>query len=279
MSLHKSNVSPTVEIAQLTPEDAVVLLSLNTKNRKIKEHHVTKLTSIMNRGEWRFNGQTIQIADDGRVLDGQHRLLACVRSGVTIETLIMYGADPASQETMDMGVARTTPDILSLRGYKDANALAALAARILTYQSTGLASALSSPGRLITPATIVAYVEGFGGKDRYISLGKKTAKLLRMNPSLVGLLMWITDRVDYEDSIYFWDKLLVGTGLGEGSPILALRDWGLDPSRTRSTDRSNARMEAAVTLKAWNKFRSGEKVVSLRFRAGGAAPETFPVPN
>jgi hypothetical protein len=275
ISINKT-VSPTFERVTLTPEDAATLLSLNTKNRRIKQIHVSRLANSISRGEWQFNAQPIQIADDGLVLDGQHRLLASVQSGISIDTLIVYGARAESQETMDMGVVRTIGDILTLRGFKNANNLAALINRIIAYNQSGISAAINTPGRGITPVGIVNFAEESVGLDEYVLRGKRLAKLLRTNPSLAGFLIWLTEQIDFEDSQYFWGKLESGAGLEAGSPIFTLREWALAPDRVRLASTADLRRDAAFVIKSWNKFRAGDELIRLVFRSGGANPEQFP---
>ena len=48
----------------------------------------------MQDGKWRLNGKTICFDSTGRLLNGQHRLSAVVRSGVTLTTVVVRGLDP-----------------------------------------------------------------------------------------------------------------------------------------------------------------------------------------
>jgi hypothetical protein len=41
----------------------------------------------------------------------------------------------------------------------------------------------------------------------------------------------------------------------------------------------NARWMTAITIKTWNAFRNGDEIGQLKWRAGGAAPEAFPIPK
>lgn len=82
----------TVEI--ISPEDAQAYLDNNAKHRPIKEKKVAEYMAEMQDGRWRLNGKTICFDTTGRLLNGQHRLSAVVRSGVSLTTVVVRGLDP-----------------------------------------------------------------------------------------------------------------------------------------------------------------------------------------
>jgi len=99
----------------ITPEVAASMLANNAKNRPISRFHVEKLAAAMKRGEWDLNGTTIKIAATGRLLDGQHRLTACVESRCPFDTLVVYGLPESSFSTIDqISKTRKISDVLSI---------------------------------------------------------------------------------------------------------------------------------------------------------------------
>lgn len=66
--------------------------------------------------------------------------------------------------------------------------------------------------------------------------------------------------------------------MDRGNPILTLRNL-LIGAKADSRGEINQTYIAAVTIKAWNRYRSGDPVSQLRFRVGGANPESFPEPR
>ena len=77
---------------KITPELAREILKGNSKNRKIRQQRVDYLADEMKNGRWQISHQGICIATDGRVLDGQHRLLAVIQSGVQRRRAACHGA-------------------------------------------------------------------------------------------------------------------------------------------------------------------------------------------
>ena len=67
-------VKRKLEVITLTPEMATELLELNKHNRPLSDGHVRRIAAQIQEGKWKFNGDTIKIAVDHSVLDGQHRV-------------------------------------------------------------------------------------------------------------------------------------------------------------------------------------------------------------
>mgnify|MGYP006267278459 CR=1 FL=1 len=86
-------LSVTVEV--ITPAEAQGYLNNNAKHRPIKDKKVAEYMEKMQDGQWKLNGKTICFDSNGRLLNGQHRLSAVVRSGVPLTTVVIRGLDPA----------------------------------------------------------------------------------------------------------------------------------------------------------------------------------------
>lgn len=94
-----------------------VLEHRNNRNRKVRESLVYKYAREMSSGEWEYGlGDPIRFDWDGNMIDGQHRMWACVVSGVPLQVDVIYDLDPAVQSRIDSGAQRTHSDTLSMRG-------------------------------------------------------------------------------------------------------------------------------------------------------------------
>src|SRR5262249_28100191 len=81
-----------VDIITVTPELAARWLKRNHANRKVRARHVSRLVRAMRAGEWDdLNGDTIRFSDNHELLDGQHRLLACIEAQQAFTTLVVFG--------------------------------------------------------------------------------------------------------------------------------------------------------------------------------------------
>lgn len=109
----------------MTPELAQKYLDTQVRNRSLNQRWVTALTNAIKRGEWILDGNSIKMDENGHLIDGQHRLEAVVRSGITVPMEVKSGFKPEAIFVMDAFVRpRTVGDVLSLNGVKNANAVA-----------------------------------------------------------------------------------------------------------------------------------------------------------
>lgn len=115
------------EVRTITPEVAEKLLETNVANRPVKVGHVATIANDMKNGLWQFNGDAIRIAATGELLDGQHRLMACVLAKSSFRTLVVSGLPPETKQTIDGGVKRSFGDRLGITGVPYATNVAATA--------------------------------------------------------------------------------------------------------------------------------------------------------
>jgi hypothetical protein len=115
------------EVMVITPQIAQEWAALNTRNRPVRYAKVAQFARDMKAGKWVLNGETVKIAANGDLLDGQHRIFACIQAGIAFETVVIRGLPSEAQDTIDTGVGRKMADQLALRGEKDTVLLAAIA--------------------------------------------------------------------------------------------------------------------------------------------------------
>lgn len=81
------------EITNVTPLLASSWLErLNVNNRKVSYRVVDKYSRDMSKGDWVLNHQGVAFDKYGHLADGQHRLLAIIKSGVTVPMMVTYGS-------------------------------------------------------------------------------------------------------------------------------------------------------------------------------------------
>jgi len=116
-------------VAEITPELAKEILELgNHGNRPLKKAHIKMLTTSLKNNEWMLNGESITLSESGRLLDGQHRLTACINSGKSFKTIVIKGIeDEAAFGTIDIGKPRSVTDLMDLQGLPKAPLFSAIA--------------------------------------------------------------------------------------------------------------------------------------------------------
>lgn len=125
----------TAKVEQVSPKTAKAWLSAMVPNRKVKESAVAQYANDMLNGKWLLGPHGIAFDEEGRLFEGQHRLLAVLRCGLSVPMLVLRGF-PVKQQAMktmdvvDSGVGRTLADRLKLMGCYSGNPnLASAAAR------------------------------------------------------------------------------------------------------------------------------------------------------
>ena len=119
----------------LTPELARKFLEGNENNRPCSQTHVNRLAREISEGRWKFNGDTI-CRSGTRLIDGQHRCQAVVKSGIAIRTILVDEIEDGVFDTKDCGRKRTAADVLAVVGEKNYVTVAA-SLRVVDAYMTG----------------------------------------------------------------------------------------------------------------------------------------------
>ncbi len=112
-------------IKTITPKKAEEMLGSQIRNRYLSDALITLYARDMKQEHWDENGQSIIISEDGMLIDGQHRLNACIRAGVPFRTVVTYGVEEKAKLTIDSGKKRSFAHQLQMDGIGYSNHLAA----------------------------------------------------------------------------------------------------------------------------------------------------------
>jgi len=104
----------TSAIEKVTPEIAAQYLANNDGNRNIRTSRVREISGLIQRGEWKVTHQGIAFSRDGRLLDGQHRLLACIDADMPIDIMVTRNLDQSAFKALDLHGKRTFADIFGI---------------------------------------------------------------------------------------------------------------------------------------------------------------------
>jgi hypothetical protein len=96
-----------------------------------------------------------------------------------------------------------------------------------------------------------------------------------LTSSMFASLWWTFAHIDTDAADRFFMSLASGANLQADDPILILRNTLMaQPHKAGRSTRDNRVRIAALTIKAWNKWRKGKPLRQLKFSAG----ESFPTP-
>jgi hypothetical protein len=111
------------EIKELlvTPQLASEFLKMNVNNRTLSEKKAAYYAAQMKKGLWKRNTfEFIKIAENGVILDGQHRLAGVIIAGVPVYFHIVYNVNEDVFDVLDTGMSRSATDIFNIANIKNA---------------------------------------------------------------------------------------------------------------------------------------------------------------
>lgn len=253
-------------VLNVTPGLAAAMLVHNIGNRPITEKQVAKHVDRLNRGEFILHHHGISFANTGALNDGQHRLTAIARSGVSGQLQITFGAERAEFGVIDQGHARTSGHILGISGYKNATAHAALARALVLITDSQLAA--SDPQYVSDYAMTLRQ----DVVDAAIHMGLKHVKIIGPTPITLAYY-WIATRSSNAVKL---PAFFAGIATGESlmHPKLKLRNWIVEPhdSNRRRGGRQIVQV-ATVIINAWNAWLTGRKTFVVEWDGRASLPE------
>ena len=112
-----------------------ILKEKNPRNRPISQSKVVGLSKELSQNKWLLNGETLKFSDERFLLDGQHRLEACVRSNTAFIAHVIFGIDKESFQTIDIGKKRDGSDTLAVMGVPNYSSASTIIRMIIAYEN------------------------------------------------------------------------------------------------------------------------------------------------
>lgn len=107
--------SPATYKVLITPVIAKDMLMCNTSNRPLSEPKVARIVAKIKAGDWVLTHQGVAFSTEGKLLDGQHRLMAIAIADKPIEMFVTYGLAASAFDHIDTGGKRTAADLFAIR--------------------------------------------------------------------------------------------------------------------------------------------------------------------
>lgn len=199
----KENImKPSVII--MTPQKATAYMNvtktLGFKNRSINQGLLEKLCKDLKERRWIPNGATIVIDKDGAVIDGQHRLLACIKTGIPFITAIAKNVDREAFATIDCGCTRSASQVLRMENVRYHKHIAAMISGIQQIRN----KTLMSKGNRMTNTDVLEFWKEHGAMlDKIITTVFPSANLNKhLSPRLAGAALFVL----VTDYGYSWEK-------------------------------------------------------------------------
>lgn len=242
-------------IETITPHKAAEWLSRNIGNRPQHSRMVPRFAQAMLDGAWRLNGESIKFAADGTLIDGQHRLLACIEAGVPFSSMVIRGLDRNVFSTLDQNTKRTASDTFSINGEVNTNTLSA--ACLLIRQVARKKLGYADPMRIDQAANLLKANPGIRDCTAFAVSNRCTFLSTSICAALLFLFRKSCELVGDE----FMTNLIVGENLERGMPEFALREKLIDNAAQRRKFTRVAIVK--LCIKAWNYKYDGKNITRL----------------
>jgi hypothetical protein len=252
------------QLRNITPAIAEELLKLNHSNRPLKQKSINHYAKEMKSGNWRSTGEGIKVSKNNRLLDGQHRLHAVVKSGVTVEMLVISDLEDDIFNVLDTGVVRTAGDVLAINGVKHPTLSSAIAKFIIQYEK-GKYGSLQSGAKDNKPTN--KEIEFFVSENPLVSeiaevVMKEYHRFRLLPPSMVGGMYFVFNKINVTDTEFFFEKLIHGIDLSLTCPIKKFRDRLIMDSANKSKLPLAEKVKLMVAT--WNHYRKGSEIKNLK---------------
>lgn len=250
---------------------AAGLLEHNQLNRPLRDAHVQRIAAQIIAGKWKFNGDTIKVADTGDVLDGQHRLWAVIEAKKAVETIVVYGIERDAFATIDtLRAMRNGADVLALNGASRYRSIMASALTWLIRWQRGGVDKFKDPKNRVENSDIEAAFSAHPGIERAVEAAVKLRGIA--NPAIIAFLYYILTNRNAELADRMMETLRNPVSVPVNDPFFRLRAYFLSDHHKRK----EPLMTIAVAIKAANAAHRGQKIQVLNWRSQGKNAEDFP---
>jgi hypothetical protein len=261
----------TVKIEVITPDMARRWMKKNVSNRPLTEGAVDTLVDIIKLGEWCLNGASVSFNIMGQLIDGQHRLAACIKSGIPIVSTVTRNLPMEAFNSIDWVRPRSLADVLACehQEYYTEVASSLKIVKMLEHR------AHSVKGSKIRPNEMRSILERHANLKKAPAAMNPYKKQLRgfLPKSVAVSLYYIFNELNHGKNKVFWDRILLGTDINSSMPEYILREKLIDNSKSKA--KLNETHLVALIIKTWNAVSSGRTLKSLRW--GGFGVEEFPI--
>jgi len=256
---------------------AKILDESNHNNRKLSKPKVKQYVDSMIAGQWVENGESLKFDIKGNLIDGQHRLTACVQSGFPFITTVISGiSDPSAFKTIDTGRPRGANQVLQMAGFASSNAVAAAARVVEAWDANSEKEKhIARPSVGVTNTMILEKAEEF--EESVLKRGVIYAQNFPKGSGdsiLFGTYL-ILSRIEGGKAEEFFDKLVGGLFSAKQDPCKLLIDriynnlgkWSVWNERTELM---------ALVFKAYNLFCENDM---SKKRLAWVPTSSFPLPR
>lgn len=247
---------PTHEF--VTPEIAREWLKeFNTENRNIQKAALNKYIRDIENGSWEDIGDPVRFDTNGLMIDGQHRLLAIIHTGVAMWLLVVRGIKPSARAVIDSGARRSSANALQIEGFKNSSATSAATSALSAFEKGMFKHAGSRPDYSPSHAEVVelaTHYHSMGFEDD-VTQATSDYRHIKITATVLAVSRYLQRQIASEEEVdEFWYGACFTAGPGDAR--WTLRNWA-----ARRADDNKSRKYTSMGLYAvavcWNAWREG----------------------
>lgn len=267
--------TPYAEIMVIDPTMAVVMLERNRdeewQNRPETKTARARYAKTMAEKRWKLTGEPLIFSKKGNLINGQHRLHACVDSGKSFETFVVFGIDDDAFAFIDIGTKRSPGHIFAIEGVPNAASAAAMTKLIVRYDNH---ESVGSRQYHDNDALYRSFLALNRPQDS-VHVGQAIGVTRLLSPRYAAFCHYICARLNRKAADDFYRKIQTGLAMESAKdPAYVLRNRLM--SGQIGSEKLDPVVAAALTIKAWNAMRRGLTVGALRWRTENSPNEEFP---
>lgn len=259
---------------KVTPKLASEYLANNTLNRPVRKSKVNQYVSDMLNNRWMTDtGEALSISESGNITNGQHRLLAIIKSGLSIDFWICFNVDNETKKVVDTGSNRSGGDVFHIEGIKNANNLASI---IKSYYriKAGLINDKSRNNLALTNYELLDLYNSnplFWDETHKKALHwyRSIGRLLKS--STIGAYYALFHSINQDDANEFMEQLCSGVDITNN--VIAVMRSRLIKDAT-GVKKTPHYVQNALIVKTWNAYRKGISIKTLSFNSSS---EAYPI--
>ena len=259
-NLITTSPSDVARVYTISPQLAEhIITHLNRSNRRPSSEKINEYVDAMKDKLWPVTGASLVFSKLGYLIDGQHRLLACMRSGKPLTTFVVFNIPDGSFAMMDLGRKRSNRDMFYTSNVRNSSAACSATRWLMIHEDNPLSRSES----YTNPQIYSYYTEKLNAPlfhetvSLAIEIERATKQLApsgrRRNYLPAGCTaayLLLFAHKNRKQAMAFAQQLLLGTGHGRAY-IKVIRD-----RMDANGGRLNETLRNALLVQTWNAYRN-----------------------
>jgi hypothetical protein len=252
----------------ISPDAALKILGHALPNRAISKQRIRYYAKLMKNGLWCVNGETIIMDTQYRLMNGQHRLWACIEAGVDLQAIVITGLPSDVFATLDGGKNRTAPQVLQMAQFENTSSLATACRCLYKQKAGGFPWASTNDGiSTVSSAELLTLAQanpGLIGSNDYAKSLYGKGPIPKPSAGFGAFFHFVISeelnlRTEVED---FMAKLFLGVNVNADCPTYRFREYMSRSAQASQGAGIHGWYQQKAWIVAWELWRAGIKITS-----------------